>query len=303
MKERESQIVSRRKRRDTRDGWLFILPATVAFLLFIGIPMVMAFGLMFFDYNLIQSPTFIGWNNFRRLSMDPLVVRVLGNTFRYFVYITPIHCVLALILAYVVMQVKHSRLRNIYRGFIYFPTIVTTASVAIAWTFMFSTDLGLINYFVRQFGGTNIPWMTDPNMIYVTIAIFSAWKFIGITFLYYFIGLQNIPASYHEAAMIDGASKRQTFFRITLPMLSPTIFFVFVTNMIGVFQIFEEPFFIAGLANANARSLSLHIYEVAFNNVRIGYASLLAVIMFLIILTITIVQFIGQRRWVNYDYE
>jgi len=180
---------------------------------------------------------------------------------------------------------------------------VTTASVAIVWFFMFSTDTGFINFYIRQLGGSNVPWLTDTLMIYVTIAMFSAWKFIGTTFLFYFIGLQNIPSSYHEAAMIDGAGKFQTFFRVTLPLLTPTVFFVFVTNMIGVFQIFEEPFFIAGNTNTAAMSLSLHIYQNAFTNIRFGYASLLAVIMFVIIMIITGVQFWGQKRWVNYDYE
>jgi len=262
----------------------------------------MAFGLMFMDYNLLSPPTFVGLNNFRRLAIDPLFTRTLGNTLRFFVFITPIHCILALILAYVVSQVRNSRLRSLYRGIIFFPTVVTTASVAIVWTFMFATDTGFVNFFIRSLGGSNVPWMTHSTMIYVTIALFSAWKFIGTTFLFYFVGLQNIPSSYHEAAMIDGAGRLQTFFRITLPLLTPTVFFVFVTNMIGVFQIFEEPFFIAG-GNTHAMSFALHIYQNAFNNIRFGYASLLAIIMFLIIMVVTAVQFWGQRKWVNYDYE
>jgi multiple sugar transport system permease protein len=167
---------------------------------------------------------------------------------------------------------------------------------------MFGTDTGFINYYIRNLGFSNIPWMTDPVMIYVTIALFSMWKFIGTTFLYYFVGLQNIPATYHEAAIIDGAGKAQTFFRITLPLLSPTIFFVFVTNMIGVFQIFDEPFFLA-YNNPVARSFALHIYLNAFDNIRIGYASVLAMIMLAIIFTITAIQFSVQKKWVNYDYE
>ncbi|MCL2015838.1 MAG: sugar ABC transporter permease [Defluviitaleaceae bacterium] len=254
------------------------------------------------DYNLLSPPTFVGLNNFRRLAIDPLFTRTLGNTLRFFVFITPIHCILALILAYVVSQVRNSRLRSLYRGIIFFPTVVTTASVAIVWTFMFATDTGFVNFFIRSLGGSNVPWMTHSTMIYVTIALFSAWKFIGTTFLFYFVGLQNIPSSYHEAAMIDGAGRLQTFFRITLPLLTPTVFFVFVTNMIGVFQIFEEPFFIAG-GNTHAMSFALHIYQNAFNNIRFGYASLLAIIMFLIIMVVTAVQFWGQRKWVNYDYE
>ena len=293
---------SLRRRRDTRDGYLFLLPAVIFFLIFIGVPMLMAFGLMFMNYNLLITPTWIGLNNFKRLAIDPLFLRSLGNTFKFFIILTPIHCILALGLAYIVSEIKNSMLKSIYRSLIYFPTIVTTASVAIVWVYMFATDTGFINFYLRNLGFSNVPWMTDPAMIYVTIAVFSAWKFIGITFLYYFVGLQNIPSAYHEAAHIDGAGRLSIFFRITLPLLSPTIFFVFVTNMIGVFQIFDEPYFIAG-DNSAARSLALHIYRNAFDNIRIGYASVLAVIMFIIIMIITVVQFTVQKRWVNYDYE
>ncbi|GHV71348.1 sugar ABC transporter permease [Spirochaetia bacterium] len=293
---------SLRRKKDTRDGILFLIPAILFFLIFVGIPMLMAFGLMFHSYNLLTPPKWNGLANIRRLLIDPQFLKTLGNTFKFFIILTPIHCILALGLAYIVSEVKNNTLRSVYRSLIYFPTIVTTASVAIVWVYMFATDTGFINYFLRRTGVGNVPWMTDPVMIYVTIAIFSAWKFIGTTFLYYFVGLQNIPAAYHEAAHIDGAGRFRIFFKITLPLLSPTIFFVFVTNMIGVFQIFDEPYFIAG-NNPAARSLALHIYQNAFDNIRIGYASVLAVIMFIIIMIITAVQFTFQKRWVNYDYE
>ena len=296
------QYFNLRKQRDQRDGILFLLPALVLFCVFIILPILMAVGLMFMDYNLLQPPKWVAFNNFRRLMIDPMLRQSLINTFKFFAMLTPIHCILALALAYAVTQVQNSRLRTVYRSIIYFPTIVTTASVAIVWMYMFATDTGFINYYIRSMGFENVPWMTHPVMLYVTIAIFSTWKFIGTTFLYYFVGLQNIPLAYQEAALIDGASKAQTFFKISLPLLTPTVFFVFVTNMIGVFQIFDEPYFLAP-NNSNVRTLALHIYQNAFDNIRIGYASILAMLMFVIILIITAIQFVGQRKWVNYDYE
>ena len=293
---------AKRQRRDNRDGILFLLPSLFAYIAFIGIPIVMGMGLVFMNYNLLIPPQFIGLNNIRRLMIDPQFIQVLGNTFKFFFILTPIHCVLALGLAYLVSQIRFNPARSVIRNIIYFPTIVTTASVAYVWRYMFGTDTGFINYYIRLLGFSNIPWMTDPVMIYVTIALFSWWKFIGTTFLYYFVGLQNIPLAYHEAARIDGAGRVQTFFKVTLPLLSPTIFFVFITNMIGVFQIFDEPFFLAP-NNPVARTLALHIYLNAFDNIRIGYASVLAMIMLFIIFTITAVQFSVQKRWVNYDYE
>ncbi|MDL2228762.1 sugar ABC transporter permease [Treponema sp. OttesenSCG-928-L16] len=301
MKSRTSYF-TKRQSRDTRDGILFLLPAMIAYIAFIGIPIVMAIGLMFMNYNLLSAPSFVGLNNIKRLFIDPQFTQVLGNTFKYFFLLTPIHCIYALVWAYLVSQIRFNSVRNIIRNVTYFPVIVTTASVAVVWRYMFATDTGFINFFLRNLGFNNVPWMTNPVMIYVTIALFSWWKFLGTTFLYYFVGLQNIPATYLEAARIDGANRFQTFFKVTLPLLSPTIFFVFITNMIGVFQIFDEPFFLA-TDNPVARSLSLHIYLNAFVNIRIGYASVLAMIMLLIILTITGIQFAVQKRWVNYDYE
>lgn len=298
---KQSLYFSKKKQKDTLAGYLFLLPALLSFLLFIGLPMIMAFVLSFGKYNLLQPFEFTGLENLRRLTLDPMAHQALKNTAKYLVVLTPIHCVLGLVLAYFVSQVRNGRIRDVVRSVIYFPTIVTTASVITVWFYMFATDTGFVNYFVRLLGGENIPWMTNKNMYYVTVALFSFWKFIGTTFLYYFVGLRNIPKAYYEAATIDGAGKGKIFFKISLPLLTPTIFFVVVTNMIGVFQTFDEPFFLSN--TTNTKSLALYIYESAFVSMKIGYASLLALVLFAIVLVVTIVQFVGQRKWVNYDYE
>lgn len=295
---------SKKKRVDNIAGYLFLTPAIITFVLFIGGPMILSFVLSFFDYNLIQPPEFIGLKNIRRFLIDPQVKISFINTFKFLLILVPIHCVGGLLLAFMVSCIRNTRMKTIYRSAIYFPTIVTTASVAIVWGYMFATDTGVINYFVRQLGGNNIPWLTDKVVVYVTIALFSFWKFIGTAFLYYFIGLQNIPDVYYEAARIDGAGTFQIFRKITLPLLSSTMFFVIVTNIIGVFQIFEEPFIITnGGPGTATKTVSFYIYEIAFKQVNTGYGCLLAFFVFLVILVVTIVQFIGQKKWVTYDYE
>ena len=306
MKENKKtvSVFQKKKRADNIAGYLFLLPAIVTFLLFIGGPMILSLGLSFFDYNLIQPPEFTGLKNLRKFLIDPQVRISFANTFKFLLILVPVHCIGGLILAFMVSSVRSSRLKSVYRGAIYFPTIVTTASVAIVWAYLFGTDTGVINYFVRQLGGTNIPWLTNKVMVYITIALFSFWKFIGTAFLYYFIGLQNIPDVYYEAARIDGAGTLQVFFRITLPLLSSTIFFVIVTNIISVFQIFEEPFIITnGGPGTATKTISFYIYEIAFKQVKTGYGCLLAFSVFLIILAVTIIQFAGQKKWVTYDYE
>lgn len=303
-KKKRVSVFQKKKRADNIAGYLFLLPAIITFVLFIGGPMILSFVLSFFDYNLIQAPEFVGLKNIKRFLIDPQVKISFVNTFKFLLILVPIHCFLGMILAFMVSCVRNSKMKAIYRSAIYFPTIVTTASVAIVWGYMFGTDTGVINYFVRQLGGSNIPWLTDKVMVYATIALFSFWKFIGTAFLYYFIGLQNIPDVYYEAAKIDGAGTLQIFRKITLPLLSPTMFFVIVTNIIGVFQIFEEPFIITnGGPGTATKTVSFYIYEIAFKQVKTGYGCLLAFSIFLVILAVTIFQFVGQKKWVTYDYE
>ena len=294
--------LKRKKKTDNIAGYLFLAPALIGFTLFIGGPVLLAGILSFFDYNMIKTPDFVGLGNITRLLGDSLTGVSFANTFKFLVILVPIHCGLGLLLAYLVFRTR--RLQFFFRSAIYFPAITTTASVAIVWGFLFSTDIGIVNYFVRLMGGENIPWMTNSSVVYATIALFSFWKFIGVTFLYYFIGLKNIPDVYYEAASIDGARPVQTFLRITLPLLTPTIFFVVVTNIIGVFQIFDEPYLLTNGGPGDAtRTVALQIYETAFRQMKIGYGATISFALFLIILVITIIQFAGQRRWVNYDYE
>lgn len=292
----------RKSRKDHIAAYLFLAPALISFILFIGIPVILSGVLSFFDYNLITTPEFIGLNNIRKMLNDKGLLNSFLNTFKFLLILCPIHCGLGMILAFLVYRT--SRFQYFFKSAIYFPTIVTTASVAIAWGYLFSTDTGAINYFVRLLGGTNIPWLTNRVVVYVTIALFSFWKFIGTTFLYYFIGMQNIPNGYYEAAEIDGANILQRFRYITLPLLSPTIFFVIITNVVSVFQIFDEPYLLTnGGPGSATKTIALEIYETAFQDMNIGYGGTISFVLFLIILVITIIQFVGQNKWVVYDYE
>ena len=292
----------RKRRKDQISASLFLAPAIISFVLFIGIPVILSGVLIFFDYNLITPPEFIGLDNIRKMLNDKGLLNSFMNTFKFLLILCPIHCGLGMILAFLVYRVN--RFQYFFRSTIYFPTIVTTASVAIAWGYLFSTDTGAINYFVRLLGGTNIPWLTNRVVVYVTIALFSFWKFIGTTFLYYFIGMQNIPNGYYEAAEIDGANVLQRFRYITLPLLSPTIFFVIITNVVSVFQIFDEPYLLTnGGPGSATKTIALEIYETAFQDMNIGYGGTISFVLFLIILVITIIQFAGQKKWVVYDYE
>ena len=180
-----SVYAKRKKRKDNIAGYLFLAPTLFLYVAFIFFPIVLELILSFFKYNLINDPEFVGLKNFMKVFTDKTTITAFQNTFKFLLILVPIHVVLGLILAYLVYKAKHCQF--FFRTAIYFPSIVTTVSVAIAWGYLFATDTGAVNYFVRLLGGSNIPWLTNRYFAYVTIALFSFWKFIGTTFLYYFI--------------------------------------------------------------------------------------------------------------------
>lgn len=285
-------------------GYVFLAPALIAFFFFIGGPIAKTIWLSFFDFNLISESKFLGLANYTRLFSDKITLTILGNTFLLTAVLVVMHLVMALFLSSLIYRERNRTLRYFYRTSIYFPSILTTAAVAVAWYFMFNYDYGVLNWLLGKFSLSKIPWLTSNTWVILTIAIFSLWKFVGIYFLYYLIGLQNIPTGYYDAAEIDGANRVQTFFRITLPLLSPTIFFVMTITIINTFQIFDEPYIITNGGPGNStRTMALYIYEKSFKSYEMGYSSAIATILFLIIFIFTIIQFVGQKKWVVYDYE
>lgn len=292
-----------KKKSDAVSGYLFLLPALLAFLLFIGAPMVITIVLSFFDYNMLQGSEWINFDNYIEFFKNPSW-QIIWNTFKLTLILVALHIVIALLLAFVIYKEKRGPVKYVYRTAVYLPSILTTASVAIAWYYMFNYDLGVFNWLLSQLGISGVKWLTSSSGVIVAICLFSLWKFVGTPFLYYLIGLQGIPDGYYEAAQIDGANKIQTFFHITLPMLTPTLFFVITITTINTFQIFDEPYIITNGGPGNAsRTLALHVYEKAFKAYEMGYASSVSVVLFIIVLVITIILYSTQNKWVTYDVE
>lgn len=293
-----------KKKSDAVSGYLFLLPALLAFLLFIGAPMVITIVLSFFDYNMLQGSEWINFDNYIEFFKNPTSWRIIWNTFKLTLILVALHIVIALLLAFVIYKEKRGPVKYVYRTAVYLPSILTTASVAIAWYYMFNYDFGVFNWLLSQLGISGVKWLTSSSGVIVAICLFSLWKFVGTPFLYYLIGLQGIPDGYYEAAQIDGANKIQTFFHITLPMLTPTLFFVITITTINTFQIFDEPYIITNGGPGNAsRTLALHVYEKAFKAYEMGYASSVSVVLFIIVLVITIILYSTQNKWVTYDVE
>ena len=293
-----------KKKSDAVSGYLFLLPALLAFLLFIGAPMVITIVLSFFDYNMLQGSEWINFDNYIEFFKNPTSWQIIWNTFKLTLILVALHIVIALLLAFFIYKEKRGPVKYVYRTAVYLPSILTTASVAIAWYYMFNYDFGVFNWLLSQLGISGVKWLTSSSGVIVAICLFSLWKFVGTPFLYYLIGLQGIPDGYYEAAQIDGANKIQTFFHITLPMLTPTLFFVITITTINTFQIFDEPYIITNGGPGNAsRTLALHVYEKAFKAYEMGYASSVSVVLFIIVLVITIILYSTQNKWVTYDVE
>ncbi len=302
------RLRDRRTISEQLSGWLFVLPMLILFIFFFGWPIIKTvFYLGFTKYGMIGQPQWIGLENYRKLFFqDPNAKSVLLASLRIPLMLIPVHVVLSLPLAWLVFSCRNRLARSIARATLYVPTLVTTGAVAVAWNFIFSTDNGPLNYALRQMGliETQIPWLVKSEYAMWAIVIFSAWKFIGLYFLYYYVAMQNIPESYYEAARIDGANAWQQFRGITLPMLSPTISFIIIIVMTGALQAFDEPYFITsggpGYFTTNA---TLYIYRKAFKSYEMGYSAAISTILFIAVLALTAIQQWLQKRWVVYDYE
>lgn len=297
--------MNKRRKSDLLAGYLFLAPAMITFALFVLVPAVSVLFLSLYKYKVITPPVFLGLKNWQRVfTADPRLIKVFQNSGKFVLLLAPMHMLFGLLLAqFAYRVVSHFRMST-YRLILYFPIMVSTASVAVAWTFIFDKSFGILNYFLGFFGVEQINWMNSSFWVYPGTMIFSLWKNVGVYFLYFLIALQNVDPVLLEAADIDGATEWQKYFKVTLPMITPTIFFVLTTMLIGQIQIFDEPYLLsAGGPGDASRTISLYIYEVAYQMQQYGYASAIAILLLVIVLIITFLQFRLQKLWVNYDNE
>jgi len=289
------------RRQEAIAGYLSILPWFLGFLIFSAGPIVMSFVLMFMRWEVITPPAWSGLDNFDRLIHDPLVPLSLWNTFFYTVLAVPLH--LAAALAAAMLLNAGVKGTNVYRVLIYLPSQMPAVAAAILWFFIFSPTYGLANGILGWFGLPSQQWLYDVNLVIPSLVIMSVWSF-GAAMIIFLAGLQGIPDVLYEAARIDGAGAWNLFRHITVPLLSPTIFFNLIIGLIGSFQVFANVLIMTNGGPGNASLMFvLYIYRQAFQNFRMGYASVLAWVLFLIVLLLTVVQFRVSRSWVYYEAE
>ena len=289
------------RRQATLAGYLFLLPNIVGFLVFSSIPVLVTLGISTLDWDMIRTPTFVGIGNYAVLvTQDAVFRQVLGNTAFYVVGTVPAGIVLSLLLA----LAMNAQLRGItfFRAIFFVPVITSAVAVAMVWRWLYNRDFGLINLALHAVGLPAIPWLSSSAWAMPAIILMAIWKRVGYDMVIYLAGLQAIPPQLYEAAQIDGAGRWRRFWHITLPLLTPTTFFISVISIIGSFQVFDLAFILTSGGPGNAtNTMVMYVYNQAFQFFHMGYAAAVAWVLFLIILAITLVQWRIQRRWVHYE--
>jgi multiple sugar transport system permease protein len=290
---------TRLARIEAMEGYLFILPWLLGYLLFRLGPLIASLYLSFTNYSGSGTPQFVGLTNYTYMfAEDPRFRDSLRATFAFVAGYLPLSLVLGLAIAMLMNQ----RVRGIttFRTIYYLPAVTTGVAVAMLWQFVFHRQFGILNAILGFIGIPRIGWLVDPSYVMIAFVIMALWG-VGGTMIIYLAGLQSIPTELYESAQIDGANRAQSFIAITLPMLSPTIFFNLVTGLIGAFQVFENAYIMtAGGPNYATYFFGLNIYFTSFRSLRFGYASTMAWILFILIVSLTIFVFSTSRRWVFY---
>lgn len=269
-------------------GYVFIAPSVILYAIFVFIPVFTTIGLSFTDYNLKNS-TFIGFANYVNLWRDAVFVKALWNTVRYTLMALVPTMVLGLTLAMLIN--KKFRGRALFRAIFYMPNIVSMVAASLAWMYLYS-EVGIFNMTLKSIGLSKVNWLTDPGISLMSIVLVTLWSSGGYNMLLFLAGLQGIPTHLYEAASIDGATAVQQFFKITIPQLAPTTFFVFVMTCIASFQVFGQVYMMTGGGPDNATTTLAHqVYTNAFQYYKMGYASAMAVVLLLIIMAITAINF------------
>ncbi len=298
-KTEKRQSLSAAARRDLRDGLLFTSPFILGVLLLWVGPMLYSIYLVAHDWNMITPPEFVGLKNFTRVLADPLVNKSLVNTAYYTFLGVPLQLLVAFSLA--VMLNQNVRGLGIYRTVYYLPSITPAVAFAVVWIQILNPEFGVLNTVLSWVGLGPINWLFNPTWAKPAFILMSLWL-TGFQMIIFLAGLQGVPKELQEAAEIDGANAWRRFLSVTIPIISPIIFFNLIIGIIGSFQVFTSAFIMTkGGPQDSTLFMVLYIYRNAFELFKMGYAAALAWILFIIIMFFTAIQFFFANRWVYYE--
>ncbi|MDN5341394.1 sugar ABC transporter permease [Oceanotoga sp. DSM 15011] len=279
-------------------GLLFALPWLIGFLVFVLYPICASLFYSFTEYHITDTPKFVGFSNYIKMFQDNIFLKSITNTLFYTIFLVPVGLIVGIGLA--ILLVQPFKEVATYRALTYFPSIVPGYAFAVISLFFFHPYLGFVNNLLAQFGIEGPLWLNDPNWVKPTIILLSQWG-AGGTALIMMAALKDIPKELYEAASIDGASRWKQFWKITLPLITPSILFYLITATFGALQIFDLPMLMTkGGPNNASLTYSMYLYKQAFSYMNMGYASAMAWIMFLIAIVFTLIYFGTSKKWVNY---
>jgi multiple sugar transport system permease protein len=296
--------LTKSERKEELLGFLYISPWILGFLAFAAFPILASLTLSFMKWDIYLPPIWVGFKNFTNLFTDPLFYKSMQVTLTYSALSVPINLVLGLLLS-LLLNVKVKGI-DFFRTLFYLPSVITGVAVAMLWMWMLNSKFGLLNYLLSIFGINGPAWLQDPQWILPSYVLIGVWG-VGGSAILFLGGLQNIPAHLYEAARVDGANVFQRFWKITLPMLTPTLFFLIMMGIIGSFQVFTTAYVINGSGTGGPENAGLfymlYLYSKAFKSFDMGYASAMAWIGGLISLILAILVYWTQNKWVYYDAE
>jgi multiple sugar transport system permease protein len=298
VKKRKSLV----ERNENIVGFLFVSPMLIGVTILVLLPIFATFILSFADWKFIQNIDqlkWVGFNNFIELMQDKVFRKSLLNN-ALFLFTVPICMIISLVLAVVID--KSVYMKSFFKVAFFMPYISSVVAIAVVWQVLFHPSSGPINQTLMSLGIDNPPkWIADPSFALISVMLIQVWISVGFNLIIYIAGLQSIPKELYEAADMDGANSWVKFRQITFPMVSPTSFFLLITGIISTFKVFDLIAVLTKGGPIHSTSMIVwHLYDTAFVNLDIGYSSAMAVILFLIVFIITIFQWLGQKKWVNY---
>ena len=280
---------------------LFLAPTVIGLGLFTFLPILASVVLAFFSWDIITPPRFVGLENFVDIAADPTIRVSFLNTIGFVVVAVTLQLAVALVLAVLVNTRMPRLLKSFFRSVLFFPLVLSAASVSIIMGYLFNENFGLVNHVLNLLGMADVPWLTSTHGAMIVVILVYVWQNFGFSFLLFLGGLSSIPKEVYEAAQVDGATGWKQFWRITFPLVSPTTLVASVMAIISALQIFDQPYVLTrGGPGDSTRTAVMVIYESAFKQLEFGRASAIGIVLTIVIMLVTAVQFRLSRRFVFY---
>jgi multiple sugar transport system permease protein len=291
----------RLQRRETLFGYAMIAASLAVIVVFTLAPIVASVLLSLMNWDAISPPTFVGLENYERLLHDQAVLRSFWVTVKLATLIVAAQLVIGLGLALLVQRFRATFLRGLFRTAFFLPLLVSAASISIVFSYLFNDQFGVVNYYLRLAGLSGVSWLGSEGGATATIVMVAVWQQLGFVFILFVAALSAIPKDVMEAVAMDGAGPIRTFFAVKLPLISPTVFFAGVIGLINAMQLFDQPWVMTkgGPGDATTTTVIL-IYQSAFQNLQFGYGSAISVVLFVLLMILTWLQFLAGRKWVFY---